>query len=76
MSIPGAIFYESFLSYIGLGVTPPTPSWGQLIKAAGENIRYYPYQFIIPCLMVGVTMLCFTLIGDALRDALDPRMRK
>ena len=75
MSIPGAIFYEAFLSYIGLGVTPPTPSWGQLIKAAGENFRYYPYQFIIPCLMVGITMLSFNLIGDGLRDALDPKLR-
>lgn len=75
MSIPGAIFYEAFLSYIGLGVTPPTPSWGQLVKAASENIRYYPYQFIIPCIMVGITMLCFNLIGDGLRDALDPKLR-
>ncbi|MBQ8161597.1 MAG: ABC transporter permease [Clostridia bacterium] len=75
MSIPSVIFYESFLSYIGLGVTPPTPSWGQLIKAAGENFRYYPYQFIIPCAMVGITMLCFNLVGDGLRDALDPKLR-
>lgn len=75
MSIPSVIFYEAFLSYIGLGVTPPVPSWGQLIKAAGENFRYYPYQFIIPCLMVGITMLSFNLVGDGLRDALDPRLR-
>ena len=75
MSIPSVIFYEAFLSYIGLGVTPPMPSWGQLIKSAGENFRYYPYQFIIPCAMVGITMLCFNLIGDGLRDALDPRLR-
>lgn len=75
MSLPSAIFYEAFLSYIGLGVTPPTPSWGQLIKAAGEVFRYYPYQFLIPCLCVAVTMLCFNLIGDGLRDALDPRLR-
>ncbi len=75
MSIPSVIFYEAFLSYIGLGVTPPIPSWGQLIKSAGENFRYYPYQFIIPCLMVGITMLSFNLVGDGLRDALDPRLR-
>lgn len=75
MSLPSAIFYEAFLSYIGLGVTPPTPSWGQLIKAAGEVFRYYPYQFLIPCICVAVTMLCFNLIGDGLRDALDPRLR-
>ena len=66
---------KAFLSYIGLGVTPPQPSWGQLIKAAGETFRYYPYQFIIPCLCVSITMLCFNLIGDGLRDALDPKLR-
>ena len=75
MSIPSAIFYEAFLSYIGLGVTPPAPSWGQLIKEASTNFRYYPYQFIIPCAVVGLTMLCFNLVGDGLRDALDPRLR-
>lgn len=75
MSIPSVIFYEAFLSYIGLGITPPAPSWGQLIKSAGENFRYYPYQFVIPCTLVGVTMLCFNLVGDGLRDALDPRLR-
>lgn len=75
MSLPSVIFYEAFLSYIGLGVTPPQPSWGQLIKAAGEVFRYYPYQFIIPCICVSVTMLCFNLIGDGLRDALDPKLR-
>ena len=74
MSIPSVIFYEAFLSYIGLGVTPPAPSWGQLIKTAGENFRYYPYQFIIPCALVGLTMLCFNLVGDGLRDAFDPKL--
>ena len=75
MALPSMIFYEAFLSYIGLGVTPPSPSWGQLIKAAGEVFRYYPYQFIIPCVCVSITMLCFNLIGDGLRDALDPKLR-
>lgn len=75
MSIPGVIFYEAFLSYIGLGIAPPNPSWGQLIKAASETFRYYPYQFIIPCLFISLSMLCFNLIGDGLRDALDPKLR-
>ncbi len=75
MSIPSVIFYEAFLSYIGLGVVPPNPSWGQLIKSAGETFRYYPYQFIIPCLFVSLSMLCFNLVGDGLRDALDPKLR-
>lgn len=75
MSLPNVIFYEAFLSYIGLGIKPPAPSWGQLIKAAGEVFRYYPYQFIIPCACVSITMLCLNLIGDGLRDALDPKLR-
>lgn len=75
MSIPSAIFYEAFLSFIGLGVTPPQPSWGQLIKSAAETFRYYPYQFLIPCVCISVTMLCFNLLGDGLRDALDPKLR-
>jgi oligopeptide transport system permease protein len=75
MMIPSVIFYEAFLSYIGLGVAPPNPSWGQPIKAAAEVFRYQPYQFIIPCAFVSLSMLCFNLIGDGLRDALDPKLR-
>ena len=75
MMVPNVIFYEAFLSYIGLGITPPDPSWGQLIKAAAEMFRYYPYQFIIPCMCISITMLCCNLIGDGLRDALDPKLR-
>lgn len=75
MMVPNVIFYEAFLSYIGLGITPPDPSWGQLIKTAAESFRYYPYQFIIPCIFVSITMLCCNLIGDGLRDALDPKLR-
>lgn len=75
LTIPSVIFYEAFLSYIGLGVTPPNPSWGQLIKNAVEQFRYYPYQFLIPCSLVSLTMLCFNLVGDGLRDALDPKLR-
>jgi oligopeptide transport system permease protein len=75
MTIPGVIFAEAFLSFIGLGVAPPSPSWGQLISAASDNFRHYPYQFIIPCACISVTLLCFNLLGDGLRDALDPRLR-
>lgn len=76
LDIPMVIFYEAFLSFIGLGVTPPAPSWGQLISMASEYFRDYPYQFIIPCLCVSIAMLCFNLIGDGLRDALDPKLRR
>lgn len=75
MTIPSVIYSEAFLSFIGLGITPPDPSWGQLIKTAAETFRYYPYQFIIPCIFISITMLCSNLIGDGLRDALDPKLR-
>lgn len=74
-SIPGIIFAEAFLSFIGLGIAPPNPSWGQLIKAASTVFKTYPYQFLIPCACISLTMLCFYLMGDGLRDALDPRLR-
>lgn len=75
MSIPNIIFSEAFLSFIGLGIAPPNPSWGQLIKTASEVFKSSPYQFIIPCACISVTLLCFNLMGDGLRDALDPRLR-
>ncbi len=74
-SIPGIIFAEAFLSFIGLGIAPPNPSWGQLIKAASSVFKTYPYQFLIPCACISITMLCCYLMGDGLRDALDPRLR-
>ena len=74
-SIPGIIFAEAFLSFIGLGIAPPNPSWGQLIKSASSVFKTYPYQFLIPCLCISITMLCCYLMGDGLRDALDPRLR-
>lgn len=74
-SIPGIIFAEAFLSFIGLGIAPPNPSWGQLIKSASTVFKTYPYQFLIPCACISITMLCCYLIGDGLRDALDPRLR-
>lgn len=74
-SIPSIIFAEAFLSFIGLGIAPPNPSWGQLIKAASSVFKTYPYQFLIPCLCISITMLCCYLMGDGLRDALDPRLR-
>ncbi len=75
MMIPSVIFAEAFLSFIGLGIAPPNPSWGQLIKEASEVFKQYPYRFVIPCAFVSLTILCFNLIGDGLRDALDPKLR-
>ena len=74
--IPGYIFSEAFLSYVGLGVQPPETSWGALAAAAQTSFTFYPYQMFFPALMIALTMLSFTLLGDGLRDALDPRLRK
>ncbi len=75
-SIPNYIFSESFLSFIGLGIQPPNTSWGALASAAQQKFIFYPYQLFFPGLMIALTMLSFTLLGDGLRDALDPRLRE
>ena len=74
--IPGYIFSEAFLSYVGLGIQPPSTSWGALASAAQQNFMFYPYQLMFPALMIALTMLSFTLLGDGLRDALYPKLRK
>lgn len=76
MSIPSAIFTESFLSFIGLGVSAPMASWGTLANDALGGIRSYPYQLIAPAVAIAITMFAFNFLGDGLRDALDPRLRK
>ncbi len=74
--IPEAIFTEAFLSYLGLGVSAPVASWGVLASEGYQAIRSYPWQLFFPALFISVTMLAFNFLGDGLRDALDPRMRK
>lgn len=74
--IPGYIFSEAFLSFIGLGIKPPNTSWGALAAAAQQTFQMYPYQLFFPSIMIALTMLGFTLLGDGLRDALDPRFRQ
>lgn len=76
MAIPGMIFNESFLSFIGLGVPVPQSSWGQLANDGFAVFRMYPYQMMIPAVLICVTMLSFNLLGDALRDAFDPKLRR
>ncbi|MBN1285314.1 MAG: ABC transporter permease subunit [Anaerolineae bacterium] len=75
LAIPGYISTEAFLSFIGLGVNRPTPSWGSMISDGSQALRSYPNQAIFPALALGVTMFAFNFLGDGLRDALDPRMR-
>lgn len=74
LQIPGYIFTEAFLSFIGLGVDPPTPSWGIMISEAVRGIRSYPVQTIVPAVALSITTLAFNFLGDGLRDAFDPRM--
>ncbi|WP_417580778.1 ABC transporter permease [Pelagibacterium sp.] len=75
MLIPSAIFIESFMSFIGLGVTPPLASWGSLTSEAVETLRAYPHQLFFPAAAISLTMFAFNFLGDGLRDALDPKMR-
>jgi len=75
MSVPRAIFSEAFLSYIGLSVAPPECSWGILAKSGVKLLRVYPYQLFIPSFFICTTMLALNLLGDGLRDALDPKLR-
>ena len=75
LTIPSYIAYEAFLSFIGLGVNPPTPSWGAMISEGAELIRSFPYQALFPALALFFVMFAFNFLGDGLRDALDPRLR-
>lgn len=74
--IPGYIFAETFLSYLGLGIQSPNTSWGALSSAAQSHFQFHPHLLFFPGLMIALTMLSFTLLGDGLRDALDPRLRE
>ena len=76
MNIPSAIFTESFLSFIGLGVSAPAASWGTLANDALSGLRTYPYQLFFPAFFICLTVLAFNFLGDGLRDALDPKLRK
>ena len=76
MSIPQAIFTEAFLSFIGLGVSAPMASWGVLCNDVPGSFTIYPHLLFFPALALCLTILAFNFVGDGLRDALDPRMRK
>ncbi|HHV78849.1 MAG TPA: ABC transporter permease [Firmicutes bacterium] len=76
LSIPNAIFLEAFLSFIGLGVAAPRASWGTLASEGIQSMRSYPWQLFFPALAISICLLGFNFLGDGLRDALDPRLRK
>jgi oligopeptide transport system permease protein len=75
-TIPAAIFTEAFLSFIGLGIRVPEASLGSLIAEGAGQIRFYAYLLWFPSIVFCLIMICFNLLGDGLRDALDPKMRK
>jgi ABC-type dipeptide/oligopeptide/nickel transport system permease subunit len=75
LGVPEAIFLEAALSFLGIGINPPVPSWGQMVGESMSYIRYYWYLALFPTMMIGLTMLGFVLLGDGLRDALDPRSK-
>ncbi len=72
---PAAIFTEAFLSFIGMGVAPPTPSWGSMCNEGIKTMLTHPHELIFPAVFISITVLAFNLLGDGLRDALDARMR-
>jgi oligopeptide transport system permease protein len=76
LELPGVILGEAFLSFIGLGINPPDPSWGSLASEAREAYRTHPLDLWIPCLFIAALVLCANFIADGLRDALDPRTRE
>jgi peptide/nickel transport system permease protein len=75
LSIAGAILAESSLSFLGLGVQPPTPSWGEMLNVARGYLRDAPWTAIAPGILIFIAVLAFNLLGDGLRDALDPRQQ-
>jgi len=75
-TVPGAIMTESFLSFIGLGVSAPVPSLGSMANDALNGVATYPQNMVYPAVIISLIVLCFNVLGDALRDALDPRLRK
>jgi oligopeptide transport system permease protein len=76
MTIPSAIFIEAFLSFLGLGIQAPIASWGTMASDGLPAMKYYPWRLFFPAFFISLSMLSFNLVGDGLRDALDPKLRK
>jgi oligopeptide transport system permease protein len=74
--VPAAILFEAFLSFLGIGVQPPTPSWGSMASDGLQAIRIAPHMVIVPSIALSLTLMAFNFLGDGLRDALDPRSRR
>jgi oligopeptide transport system permease protein len=76
LGIPAAMFAEAGLSFLGIGINDPLPSWGKMAGSSYAFIEVYWHLGVFPTLMIGLTMLAFSFVGDGLRDALDPRLKK
>jgi len=74
--VPAAIIFEAFLSLLGLGVPPPAPSWGRMASEGYKALQIAPHIVLAPCAALSLTVLAFNWVGDGLRDAIDPRMRR
>jgi ABC-type dipeptide/oligopeptide/nickel transport system permease subunit len=74
--VPAAILFEAFLSFLGIGVQPPTPSWGSMAADGLAAIRIAPHMVIAPSIALSLTLMAFNFLGDGLRDALDPRQKR
>ena len=75
-TIPGAIFFEAFLSFIGLGLPAPMASLGTVINDGFESLQIFPFLVIFPSIIISLLLISFNLLGDGLRDALDPKMKQ
>ena len=75
MGVAGAILAAASLSFVGLGVQPPNPEWGAMLSGARNYIRNYPHMVIFPGVTIMITILSINMLGDGLRDALDPRLK-
>lgn len=73
--VPGMIMFESFLSFLGLGVQEPMTSWGAMLEAGAKTMEVAPWQLLVPSFFLVTTLFCFNFLGDGLRDALDPKDR-
>ena len=76
LTIPGAMFTEAFLSFLGMGVKSPTASWGMMIQNGAQAMTTYPWRLVFPSLFLALSMFALNVFGDGLRDAFDPKMRK
>jgi peptide/nickel transport system permease protein len=76
LTLGSAILSIAALGFLGIGVSSPTPEWGTILADNRSHIRYYPYLGIIPGIAIGLSVMCINFVGDGLRDALDPRMKK